>query len=73
MSDDDLGAAWGATQDRLPRGWTLTALRCASTSLRPEDRSEDWIAVATHDDGREREHRAGDPFAALDGLPDSIG
>lgn len=65
---DDLTAAWNVTQGRLPEGWTLDGLRCASTGLEPEQRSEDWIAVAVGPAGDEREYRAADPLAALAGL-----
>ena len=64
-SVDDLTRAWREAEEHLPKGWHLDGLRCASTSLRPEDRSEDWIAVAVNADGEERQHRASDPLAAL--------
>jgi hypothetical protein len=67
-SVDDLTRAWRETEEQLPKGWHLDGLRCASTSLRPEDRSDDWLAVAVSADGEERQHRASDPLAALAGL-----
>jgi len=72
MATDDLSEIWTETQLRLPRGWTLDGLRCASTSLRPEDRSEDWIAVAVGPGGAGRTFRAADPAAALVGLADTL-
>lgn len=68
MTTDDLSEAWTAAQLRFPAGWTLDGLRCASTSLLPDDRSNDWIAVAVGPDGAERMFRAADPKAALAGL-----
>ena len=68
----DLTAAWTAAQSHLPDGWRVETLRCASTSLRPEDRSDDWIAVALGPDGEERTARAGEPAAALFALVASL-
>ena len=70
---DDLGDAWRRTEGGLPAGWQLDSLRCASEGLAPDQRSDDWIAVALGPDGQERRVRASDPFAALDGLVASIG
>ena len=70
---DELAEAWRAAQARLPDGWTLEGLRCASTGLTPGQRSEDWVAVATGPSGEEQSHRAGDPGFALEGLVRSIG
>jgi hypothetical protein len=74
MSDPsaDLSAAWRRTQGRLPEGWELDSLRCASRGLAEGDRSDDWIAVAVGPDGEERHHRADDPVAALAGLASSL-
>jgi len=72
MATMDLTEAWNETQARLPLGWTLDGLRCASTGLRPEERSDDWIAVAAGPDGERTEHRSSDPLAALAGLADSL-
>ena len=68
----ELSAIWEQTQAELPSGWKLDGLRCASTGLRPEQRSDDWIAVAVNEAGQTRESRAADPAAALHGLVDSI-
>ena len=70
---DDLTQVWSQTEERLPQGWQLDGLRCASTGLGTEDRSEDWVAVAVSPTGEERAFRAGDPVAALAGLADSFG
>ena len=65
---DELRTAWVEAQHELPDGWRLEALRCASTSLRPDDRSESWIAVAIGIDGEERTARGEDPMLALAAL-----
>jgi hypothetical protein len=70
---DAVTRAWKEAQDRLPAGWQLDGLRCASTGLAEGDRSDDWIAIAIGPAGEERHHRAADPVAALIGLADSIG
>lgn len=41
-----LAEAWADTEQRLPEGWSLDGLRCASMGLGLEDRSDDWVAVA---------------------------
>jgi hypothetical protein len=64
----DVAEAWARTAAKLPPGWELDGLRCASTGMSPEDRSEEWIAVAIGPDGRELQYRAVDPGAALAGL-----
>ena len=69
---DTLGAAWLAAQERLPDGWQLDGLRCASSGLSPEQRSDDWVAVAMGPAGEQRTHRAADPFDALTGLTESF-
>lgn len=68
MPDDQgLGARWVATQARLPEGWSLDGLRCASTGLMPAGRSDDWVAVAIGPDGEERSARARTPDEAVAG------
>ena len=71
-ASDDLSVAWAETQARLPGGWTLEGLRCASTGLSPDKRSDDWIAVAVGPDSVEREARAGEPLEALAALASSL-
>lgn len=66
---DGVSRAWAAAQAALPEGWTLDALRCASPTLGPLGRSDDWVAVAVGPFGKERSHRATDAIAALEGLP----
>jgi hypothetical protein len=70
---DAFAGAWRRTQEALPSGWQLDGLRCASDGLAPDQRSDDWVAVALGPDGAERHVRASDPFAALEGLVASIG
>ena len=71
-NSDELSAAWAETQAHLPDGWTLEGLRCASTGLSADQRSDDWIAVAVGPDSVEREARAGDPIRALAALASSV-
>lgn len=68
VDTDDIGEAWARVQAALPDGWTVDSLRCASTGMAPEERSDDWIAIALGPDGEERASRAPDPVAALEGL-----
>lgn len=68
----DLTRSWTEAQQKLPEGWQLDSLRCASTGLDESQRSEDWIAVAVGPDGSERRYRAPDPESALAGLVESI-
>jgi len=68
VDTDDIGGVWARVQAALPDGWTVDGLRCASTGLAPEERSDDWIAVVLGPDGEERSSRAPDPVAALEGL-----
>ena len=70
MSTDpsDLSRIWADTAASLPPGWELGGLRCASAGLTPEDRSEEWIAVATGPAGREVKYQAAEPREALEGL-----
>jgi hypothetical protein len=62
---EHLLAAWRATQARLPPGWHLDALRCASTGLDAASRSDDWYAAAIGPAGARVERRAPDAIAAL--------
>ena len=68
VDTDDIGVVWARVQAALPDGWSVDGLRCASTGLAPEERSDDWIAIALGPDGEERASRAPDPVAALEGL-----
>ena len=69
MTDSDkLAGAWADAQSRLPEGWMLDGLRCASTGLGVGERSDDWIAVAAGPGAVEREARASDPLEALAAL-----
>ncbi len=72
MDPDAVNLAWTAAQRQLPEGWALDGLRCASTGLTPEQRSDDWIAVALGPNGEERTHRGPDAIAALLGLVSSF-
>lgn len=72
MADADktrsIGDTWAIVQTALPDGWVLDGLRCASTGLTPEERSEEWMAVAVGPAGQKRTHRAPDAVVALEGL-----
>jgi hypothetical protein len=68
MDVEDINQVWDAAQLRLPDGWILDNLRCASGSLAVEDRSDDWIASAIGPNGEPREYRAADARSAIDGL-----
>jgi hypothetical protein len=41
--NERLTAEREAAARHLPPGWSVDALRCASTSLAHEHRSEDWV------------------------------
>jgi hypothetical protein len=64
----EVAQAWHATQARLPDGWSVDSLRCASSGLDAAGRSDDWVAVAVGPDGKERRSRASDPVEALQRL-----
>jgi hypothetical protein len=68
----DLATAWLDAQAQLPDGWALDSLRCASTGLASDGRSDDWVAVAVGPGGEERRAQAADPVAALSALARSI-
>jgi hypothetical protein len=65
---ETLADAWRRAQEQLPNAWQLDGLRCGSTGLTPEERSDDWVAVATGPDGAQRTFQAADPFDALAGV-----
>ncbi len=54
----DLTEAWNDAQARLPDGWALEGLRCASTGVDTEQRSDEWIAAAIGPASPERHARA---------------
>ena len=64
--------AWEQAQAALPPGWDLDGLRCASSGLSPDERSEEWIAVAVGPAGQEIRHQAADPTGALGGLVEAL-
>ena len=72
VDSDALAAAWARVEAGLPPGWSLEALRCASSGLRPDQRSQDWVAVAVGPDSAERQASAGDPIEALEALAASF-
>jgi hypothetical protein len=60
--------AWIHAEAALPLGWHLDSLRCASTGLTPEQRSETWVAVAAGPGGEELNAEGQEPVAALNAL-----
>ena len=68
----DLATAWLDVQALLPDGWALDSVQCASTGLAPDQRSDDWVAVAIGPGGEERRTRASDPVGALAALAASF-
>ena len=70
--EPDLSETWARTQASLPEGWELDGLRCASTGLAPQERSEEWMAVAVGPSGEEQAFSSSDAVAALEGLARSF-
>ena len=64
----DLTSIWADTETRLPAGWQLDGLRCASTGLTPDQRSREWVAVAVGPGGEQRSLRSLELEDALRGL-----
>jgi hypothetical protein len=58
---------WNTLVRSLDEGWDLS-LRCQSTGLSPEQRSEKWLAVAEGPRGASLEGRGDDPIAAMTDL-----
>jgi hypothetical protein len=64
----DIAPIWREVQAAMPAGWSLDSLRCASTGLDAEHRSDDWIAVGVTPDGAEVRSSATTPAEALRAL-----
>ena len=60
-----LNRAWIEAEAALPLGWHLDSLRCASTGLAPEQRSDRWLALATGPKGETIEGEGDGPIGAL--------
>ena len=69
---DQLTRSWSAAQGRLPDGWRVEALRCASSGPSTDSGSADWTATAVGPAGEERSYRADDAISALEGLAASF-
>src|SRR5437879_13148755 len=54
-----LNRAWIAAEAARPSGWQLDSLRCASTGLAPEQRSDRWLALAAGPEGETIEGEGG--------------
>jgi hypothetical protein len=65
---DELGRRYLALQQSLPAGWLLDGVRCASSGLEPDQRSDAWQAVARAADGVSITGSGLTAFAALDDL-----
>ncbi len=68
---DDFAAlerAWASAERALPPGWRLDGLRCQSTGLAEEQRSEAWRAVARGPAGEEVSGLGASPLDALEDL-----
>lgn len=70
--DETLATKWAATEAAMPRPWRLDSLRCASTGLAAEERSERWVAVALDAAGHVAEAEAASPEEALDALVQAV-
>jgi len=70
---DELGRRYLALQQSLPAGWLLDGVRCASSGLKPDQRSDAWQAVARAADGASITGSGLTAFAALDDLQARIG
>ncbi len=67
QTDDFAGLerAWSSAEAALPPGWTLDGLRCQSTGLTADQRSDAWRAVARGPGGEERSGLGAHPLDAL--------
>ena len=65
MAARGLTESWNGAMAAKPSDWRMMGLRCASTGLRPDQRSDDWIAEACGPTGECIEVRAGSPHDAL--------
>lgn len=63
-----LNRAWIEAEAALPLGWHLDSLRCTSTGLAPELRSDRWLALATGPKGETLENEGNGPLGALQAL-----
>ena len=63
-----MDSAWIEIEAAMPLGWHLDSLRCASTGLAPEQRSDRWVAVAVGPAGEKLEAEGLEPVAALGAL-----
>lgn len=63
-----MDSAWLSAEAAMPIGWRMDSLRCASTGLAPEQRSDAWVAVAAGPHGEKVEAQGIEPVAALTAL-----
>ena len=61
----DITHVWRGIEARLPTGWRLDSLRCASTGLSRGDRSDQWIAVAVGPDDPRGPHPSGGDMVVI--------
>lgn len=72
MTTDRVGLAWARAQRDLPPDWRLDSLRCASTGLDIDQRSERWRAIGHGPGGATEEVEDADPVAALNSLVERV-
>ena len=69
---DELATAYRTTEAALPSGWRLDGLRCASTGLAAEHRSDLWRALARGPDGTALEGYGAEPWSAMADLVERL-
>ena len=68
MASKGLTEAWRGAEAAKPPDWRIMGLRCASTGLRPDQRSDVWVAEACGPHGECIEARSNSPHNALNTL-----
>lgn len=63
---------WNRADAAKPLGWRLEGLRCASTGLVPEQRSDRWLAEACGPQGECLKREAGSAQDALISLTEEL-
>jgi hypothetical protein len=70
--DAEIAELWARAAVTLPPGWRLDSLQCASTGIAPDQRSDDWTAVAVSSNEREVRVTDSTPIAAIERLAAEI-
>jgi hypothetical protein len=63
-----MSKAWVELSAAMPLGWHLDSLRCASTGLQPDQRSNRWVAIAIGPNGHELAGEGDGEILALNAL-----